>query len=571
MSLNDFLTLIEAKTGYKPRHSGKGYSARCPCRLHNDKKASLSISEEPDGKMLFHCHAGCTYAEICQELGITPESISNRKTSDTSNEYYYYHDENKDILYRKVKTPLKKFYFEKFQNGKWINGLAGIHRIIYNFPEVYSAIRENKIIAVVEGEKDVETLRKHGYVATTNDTGGGKNKWNKSHSEYLQNAHVILFFDYDETGFEHRDNIIKQLEGYVSSLKVIHLPGYVMAPKNGKNVSDWLKEGHTASELKKIIEETNCIINSKKPSTTNSESDRIRSISIETLLTMKMEPPEIFLDPFITKSSLGMIYAPRGLGKTFFALSIALALASGTQFLKFKSPKSRKVIYLDGEMTLGSMKERIEKIYQSQDIKPPEGYFQLVNPFLQEIPLPDLGSQNEQRLLDPIIADADVVIVDNLSCWMKSGVENEGESWIPVQEWALRLRRKGKAVIFIHHANKNNGQRGTSRREDILDYVIKLDKPSDYSSKEGANFILSFEKHRSWHGTDVESLRVKLTDQPDGKRTWQWSSVEGSPIDDKTLEIERLFKEGKQQNEIAKELGISPATVSRKLKNFKVS
>jgi putative DNA primase/helicase len=114
-----------------------------------------------------------------------------------------------------------------------------------------------------------------------------------------------------------------------------------------------------------------------------------------------MEPPEIFLDPFI-KPSLGMIYAPRGIGKTFFALSIALALASGTQFLKFKSSKPRKIVYLDREMTLVSMRERLERIYNSQDVKPPEGYFQLVNPFLQEIPLPDLGSRNEQELLDPL-------------------------------------------------------------------------------------------------------------------------------------------------------------------------
>lgn len=90
---------------------------------------------------------------------------------------------------------------------------------------------------------------------------------------------------------------------------------------------------------------------------------------------MKIEPPEIFLDPFVTKSSLGMIYAPRGIGKTFFALSIALAIASGTQFLKFKSPKPRKIIYLDGEMSLVSMRERLERIYNSQDIKPFEGHF----------------------------------------------------------------------------------------------------------------------------------------------------------------------------------------------------
>lgn len=150
---------------------------------------------------------------------------------------------------------------------------------------------------------------------------------------------------------------------------------------------------------------------------------------------------------------------------------------------------------------------------------------------------------------------------------MTSGVENEGESWIPVQDWALRQRRKGKAVIFIHHANKNNRQRGTSRREDILDYVIKLDKPSDYKPKDGANFVLSFEKHRSWFGTDVESLRVKLIDKADGQRVWEWSTIEENSVDNEKLEIERLHNQGKKQKDIAKELNISASTVCRKLKN----
>jgi 5S rRNA maturation endonuclease (ribonuclease M5)/transcriptional regulator len=570
MDLNDLLTELEVKTGYKPKRSGKGYSARCPCRSHDDQKASLSIAETYEGKILMHCHAGCNFEAIRQELNIALNS-SKIKDDHSPNEHYYYHNEKMNILYRKVKTPSKSFYFEKFQNETWMPGLEGVRRVIYHLPEVISAISDNKVIAIAEGEKDVDTLRKYGYIATTNDTGGGKNKWNKTHSKYLQNAHVILFFDYDQTGIDHRDNVIKQLKGYVSSLKVIHLPSYEVAVKNGKDISDWLKEGHTSAELKQIIEETEFTISPQKVSTSNAASNIINAISIETLLTMKMEPPEIFLDPFITKSSLGMIYAPRGIGKTFFALSVALAIASGTQFLKFKSLKPRKIVYLDGEMSLVSMRERLERIYNSQEVKPPEGYFQLVNPFLQEIPLPDLGSINEQKLLDPIIADADVIIVDNLSCWMTSGVENEGESWIPVQDWALRQRRKGKAVIFIHHANKNNRQRGTSRREDILDYVIKLDKPSDYKPKDGANFVLSFEKHRSWFGTDVESLQVKLIDKADGKRVWEWSAIEENFVDSEKLEIQRLHSQGKKQNEIAKELNVSTATVCRRLKNYGIS
>jgi putative DNA primase/helicase len=144
---------------------------------------------------------------------------------------------------------------------------------------------------------------------------------------------------------------------------------------------------------------------------------------------------------------------------------------------------------------------------------------------------------------------------------MTSGIENEGESWLPVLEWALRLRRQGKAVIFIHHANKRNEQRGTSRREDALDYVIKLSKHKKYKPEDGASFIMSFEKNRSWYGEDVEDLEVKLLDLADGKRRWEWSMSNVNVAD-----ITDLQGEGKSFREIADELGTSASTVCRRLK-----
>jgi putative DNA primase/helicase len=45
------------------------------------------------------------------------------------------------------------------------------------------------------------------------------------------------------------------------------------------------------------------------------------------------------------------------------------------------------------------------------------------------------------------------------------GRENEAESWSPVADWVLHLRRRGIAVILIHHGGKNGQQRGTSKRK----------------------------------------------------------------------------------------------------------
>jgi hypothetical protein len=55
------------------RRSGSGYVAFCPA--HDDRKTrSLSIREGQDGLVLLHCFAGCTYHQIVEALGFTPQA-----------------------------------------------------------------------------------------------------------------------------------------------------------------------------------------------------------------------------------------------------------------------------------------------------------------------------------------------------------------------------------------------------------------------------------------------------------------------------------------------------------------
>jgi len=50
----------------KHRKSNDGYVCRCP--VHDDRKASLKVSDSKDGKILVHCHAGCDSRDIIAEL-----------------------------------------------------------------------------------------------------------------------------------------------------------------------------------------------------------------------------------------------------------------------------------------------------------------------------------------------------------------------------------------------------------------------------------------------------------------------------------------------------------------------
>ena len=103
----------------------------------------------------------------------------------------------------------------------------------------------------------------------------------------------------------------------------------------------------------------------------------------------------------------------------------------------------------------------------------------------------------------------------------------DGESWLPIQSWALNLRRQGKTLILIHNDGKGGTQRGTSRKEDILDVVIGLRHPSDYKPTQGARFEVHFEKTRGLYGEDVEPFEAAL-DVVNGRAVWATRRLDDS-------------------------------------------
>ncbi len=44
------------------------WMAKCPA--HHDRTASLHITEKSDGRVIFHCHAGCGGASVVEALGL---------------------------------------------------------------------------------------------------------------------------------------------------------------------------------------------------------------------------------------------------------------------------------------------------------------------------------------------------------------------------------------------------------------------------------------------------------------------------------------------------------------------
>ena len=290
-------------------------------------------------------------------------------------------------------------------------------------------------------------------------------------------------------------------------------------------------------------------------------------VELGEFLEMPIPERTHILRPIIAAQSINMCHAPRGVGKTFAAGSIALAVASGGSIYNWNAPSPSKVMYVDGEMPAIAMKERFSLLTKGMSISPQAlKNIVLITPDLQARPMPDLSSQAGQLLLEPLLDGVDLIIIDNIATLCRSGKENEANSWGQMQVWLLDLRRRGMSVLLIHHSGKSGDQRGTSAREDIMDTVINLCRPLQYKMSEGARFEVHLTKARNLSGEEAEPFEAHLQDNGDSLM-WVVNKIE----DVRAKELQALLEAGCSIREAAEEMGIPRSTLGRLKKKLEAA
>ncbi len=286
---------------------------------------------------------------------------------------------------------------------------------------------------------------------------------------------------------------------------------------------------------------------------------KVVSISAHEFVKMDLPERKVLLRPWLPEQGLAMVHAERGIGKTFFGLSCAYAIATGGSFLSFQAPLAMPVLYIDGEMPARAMQERLLQLEISHQASRPK--LEIITPDLQPKGQRSLNLSDpiHQELLKPYTDAAALIVVDNISTLVRGGKENESESWLPAQEWALQQRAEGRSVLWIHHSGKGGKQRGTSRREDVLDTSISLKRPPDYDPSKGAVFEIHFDKSRGFTGDDAQPIEASMEVDHRGRQAWSWRSLERSTYD----RCCDLANSGLKNHEIAMELGINKSNISR--------
>lgn len=432
-----------------------GWRARCP--VHQGvSDTSLHLWEE-EGQLRLKCFAGCDTRAIYEAL-----HLENIKREPQYQAIYSYHDERGNILFQVVRpSGSKKTFFQRRPHpsdpAKWINDLKGITPVLYHLPELQKAIAANMTIYLVEGEKDVETLRRHGLVATCNAMGAGK--WEDAYSVALKGANIVLLPDNDKPGDDHAKLLMSRLAGYVNALRRIDLPDL---PDHG-DVTDWLDAGHTIDELKTLSE-------TKKPQIIAPH------IVVVSFADIKREEIEWLWEPYVPYGKLTILEGDPGLGKTYLLLAIATALSHGTGL-----PAQNGNIY-------GGTGDPVTTLYITAE----DGYGDTLVPRAE-----DMGanlkylkavmgwtandtdvhpfSLSQIMLLEEAIRDfrAKLVILDPLQAFLGAGVDMHRANEVRplLMQLGMMAANQQCALVAIRHWNKSSNGKATYRGQGSIDFT----------------------------------------------------------------------------------------------------
>lgn len=224
--------------------SGDGWRmTTCPC--HDDRQKSLAVREGDRAALVFKCHAGCDPKDVfaavkARMTGLEPprKTVNSGDTGFAQKKpvaYYDYRDATGALIFQVVRYDNPKTFRQRQPNtdkpGDWIWTMNGVERQLYRLQEILSAPLDTPIW-FVEGEKDVETLRAAGMVATTK-AGGAKSTWYPQYGECLRDRNVYVIPDNDAAGEGQLQVIRDNLAGVAASVITVRLP------EGSKDVTDW--------------------------------------------------------------------------------------------------------------------------------------------------------------------------------------------------------------------------------------------------------------------------------------------------------------------------------------------
>jgi DNA primase catalytic core len=411
------------------------------------------------------------------------------------------------------------------------------------------SIRNNEIIYVTEGVTDCLALLQHDIASISPVTVQFRKADHLKLLTLLSGKKVYLIPDNEENeaGLRGANETLNFLKSNGVQASIIILPR---------------PEGKEKIDLNEYIRDNGleAFLALAKKQTPPSITDII--VDASNFMEINLPEKRKFLNPWVNESSIIMVYGDRGVGKTQFGMSLLASLTNGQSFGPWEVITPVPVLFLDGEMVSQDTNERLQGLRINGKREPLYIYSDAyANAF--GLPRANLLDENWRQNMKSILINKGVKVwvADNLASLSPGIDENKKEHYDAINQWFLELRFGGITTIFMHHSNKDGGQRGTSGREDNIDFSILLERPANYSPQDGARFVVKFKKSRIPH-SDLHLIgenEFKMETTSEGEYIW----IVSNPKKQVQLEVVRMLEEGLAPKYIVETLGITKGRVSQ--------
>ena len=496
-----------AKTLGNAKQVNGQWLASCPVPGHGsgngDKNPSLSITES-EGKTLFYCHAGCDQREVfdaVRERNLLQSSPKREEISFTQHqgpilekEWVYRAEDGTELFtkrrYKTSDAKGKTYSIHRVDaSGKRIAGLKDTRIVPLNLPQLLAAKQAGKAIYLVEGEKAADALASIGAVATTSHTGAGS--WPTEITQYFSGANVVVIPDNDAVGVQYAKKAISHLVPVAKSVRYLDL-NLMM---EGDDAYEWVHDmAGTRKELAELAKQAPVITDHPKAAEPEIEPPEAYNptpqlLNIEAWDTIKDEPVHWVIDNVLPEKGFAALYGPPGSYKSFIALDIAEAVATGRQWMGNQISSPGAVLYIAGEGH-GGIGARIKacKInHQTQD----GAQIYVIRYQLNLRSSADdfnLLMESIDALIDRTGIELRLVQIDTLARAFGGGNENDSQDMGAFIHNCGRLQRKlDCALMVLHHSGKDatKGLRGHSSLLGAVDTQLELQKLASEDHKEG--------------------------------------------------------------------------------------
>lgn len=492
-------TVLPRLEGVRSQHGY--YMARCP--VHDDGRASLSVSEGRDHPVVFHCHAGCEPRAVVDALGLDWDALCTPRESrgewtprGESTAVYTYTDEHGQVLYEVLRTADKEFPVRvpdpsKKSGYRW--SLKGVRRVLYRLPQVLAAAAEGAAVYVVEGEKDADRLARLGHAATCNP--GGAGKWRPEYAPALAGAHVVVVADNDapnaqtgrRPGWEHAQAVAASLAGAAASVRIVQAAA-------GKDASDHLAAGYGVGDLVPIDpgaaeppeqesqdrpteshrvprdDETGAQSEDEPENPlVTARAAEIRAALLDSEGMDALPPPEPLIEGMLYLDSLAWLHGKPGHGKSFVALDWAAHVAHGMAW-QGRATTEGAVLYLVAEGTSGVA-------LRKQAWEATNGHRMGVTFLPMAV---QMMSHTDTAAFAQVAAELKpaMVVIDTQARVTVGADENSSQDMGRFVAAADELRRAtGACVLLVHHeARSGDTLRGSTAMEGAATSVIRATK-----------------------------------------------------------------------------------------------